>query len=213
MPNRKRLAWSRFAVYALAAFAAVAGAQTINLVTGNDKAEWTRIAIPPTHPVSDIAQWHIDPATKTIVCDGNGGHEWLRFNREFGDFRLHVEWRFAKLDGSPHYNSGVFFRNDADGTIWHQAQTSPGGGYLFGETLIGEKKTSFNLMKEMTENRLKPAGEWNAYDIECRKDTCTLAVNGAVVNTLHTDVVKGYVGLESEGFKIEFRNIEVTELH
>jgi hypothetical protein len=127
MPNGRRLAWSSFAVYAMAAFAAVAGAQTINLVTGNDKAEWTRIAIPPTHPVSDIAQWHIDPATKTIVCDGNGGHEWLRFNREFRDFRLHVEWRFTKLDGSPHYNSGVLFRNDADGTIWHQAQTSPGG--------------------------------------------------------------------------------------
>jgi hypothetical protein len=78
--------------------------------------------------------------------------------------------------------------------------------------MIGETKTSFNLMKEMTENRLKPAGEWNAYDIECRKDTCTLAVNGAVVNTLHTDVAKGYVGLESEGFRIEFRNVEVTEL-
>lgn len=188
-------------------------AQAKNLVSENYKSEWTRIAIPPTHPVSDIAQWHIDPATKTIVCDGNGGHEWLRFNKEFSDFKLHVEWRFTKLDGNPHYNSGVFFRNDTDGTIWHQAQTTPEGGYIFGETLIDGKKTSFNEMKEMSENRLKPAGEWNVYDIECRKDTCTLAVNGAVVNTLHTGVLKGYVGVESEGFQIEFRKIEVEELH
>jgi hypothetical protein len=162
--------------------------------------------------VSDIAQWHIDPAAKTIVCDGNGGHEWLRFNKEFSDFKFHVEWRFTKLDGNPHYNSGVFFRNDTDGTIWHQAQTSPEGGYIFGETLIDGKKTSFNEMKEMSENRVKPAGEWNVYDIECRKDTCTLAVNGAVVNTLHTGVTQGYVGLESEGFQIEFRNVQVEEL-
>jgi hypothetical protein len=197
---------------ALLAAAASALAQARNLVTERSKSEWTRIAIPPLHPVSDIAQWHIDPAAKTIVCDGNGGHEWLRFNKEFSDFKFHVEWRFTKLDGNPHYNSGVFFRNDADGTIWHQAQTSPEGGYIFGETLIDGKKTSFNEMKEMSENRVKPAGEWNVYDIECRKDTCTLAVNGAVVNTLHTGVTQGYVGLESEGFQIEFRNVQVEEL-
>lgn len=197
---------------ALLAVAASGFAQARNLVTERSKSEWTRIAIPPLHPVSDIAQWHIDPAAKTIVCDGNGGHEWLRFNKEFSDFKFHVEWRFTKLDGNPHYNSGVFFRNDTDGTIWHQAQTSPEGGYIFGETLIDGKKTSFNEMKEMSENRVKPAGEWNAYDIECRKDTCTLAVNGAVVNTLHTGVTQGYVGLESEGFQIEFRNVQVEEL-
>ncbi len=186
-------------------------AQVKNLVTETHKTDWTRIAIPPSHPVSTTEQWHIDPKTKTIVCDGNGGHEWLRFNKEFGDFRFHVEWRFTKLEGNPHYNGGIFFRNDEDGTILHQAQTTPEGGYLFGETLIDRKKTSFNKKNEMTENRIKPAGEWNAYDIVCRKDTCTLAVNGKVVNTLHTDVATGYVGLESEGFKIEFRNIELEE--
>src|SRR5579859_1713020 len=185
-----KLNWSRSASVILAGFtlllSAGAGAQRENLVTKNYKSQWTRIAIPPAHPVSDIAQWHIDPAAKTVVCDGNGGHEWLRFNQEFSDFKLHVEWRFTKLDGDAHYNSGVFFRNDSDGTIWHQAQTSPEGGYLFGETMLNGKKTSFNLMKEMTENRIHPAGDWNTYDIECRKGTCTLSVNGAVVNTLHT---------------------------
>lgn len=210
MLNWKRSA-SAILVCALL-WSASAGAQGKNLVTKGYKSQWTRIAIPPTHPVSNIEQWHIDPAAKTIVCDGNGGHEWLRFNKEFSDFKLHVEWRFTKLAGDPHYNSGVFFRNDKDGTIWHQAQTSPEGGYLFGETMLGGKKTSFNLMKEMTENRVHPAGDWNIYDIECRKNTCTLSVNGAIVNTLHTDVMSGYVGLESEGFKIEFRKIEIQEL-
>ncbi len=212
MLNWEKIARGALAVCSLLVFAVPAGAQTINLVTENYATEWTRIAIPPTHPVSSVMQWHIDPAARTIVCDGNEGHEWLRFNRQFADFRFHVEWRFTKLEGNPHYNSGVFFRNDADGTIWHQAQTTQEGGYLFGETLIGEKKTSFNLMKEMTEDRIRPAGEWNVYDIECRKDTCTLSVNGAVVNTLHTDVPRGYVGLESEGFRIEFRDIEIEEL-
>jgi Icc-related predicted phosphoesterase len=212
MAPLRQLAASAVTVFALLVLTAPARGQAKNLVTKNYSSEWTRIAIPPTHTVSNVMQWHIDPATRTIVCDGNGGHEWLRFNRQFADFRFHVEWRFTKLGGNPHYNSGVFFRNDADGIVWHQAQTTQEGGYLFGATLIGGKKTSFNLMKEMTEDRIRPPGEWNAYDIDCRKNTCTLAVNGPIVNTLHTDVLKGYVGLESEGFQIEFRNIELEEL-
>jgi hypothetical protein len=117
--------------------------------------------------VSNIAQWHIDAAKRQIVCDGNGGHDWLRFNKELRNFTFHVKWRFTPIPGPPKYNSGVFFRNDADGTIWHQAQTTPEGGYLFGVTPVDGKLTSFNEQKKMTENRIKPAGEWNVYDIRC----------------------------------------------
>lgn len=197
---------------ALLVVALPASSQSVNLFPADYQDQWTRVAIPPTHPVSQIAQWHIDPIRHQIVCDGNGGHEWLRFNRELSNFTFHVDWRFTKLPGSPGYNSGIFFRNNEDGTIWHQAQTATNGGYLFGVTLIDGKPTSFNEEKEMTENRLHPPGEWNAYDIRCTGGTCTLAVNGAVVNTLHTGVEKGYIGLEAEGYRIEFKNFKVKEL-
>ncbi|MDR3751288.1 MAG: DUF1080 domain-containing protein [Terracidiphilus sp.] len=197
---------------ALLAFVLPASAQTVNLFPANYQEQWTRIAIPPTHPVTSIPQWHIDAAKRTILCDGNGGHDWLRFGKELHNFTFHVQWRFTKLPGTPKYNSGVFFLNDEDGTVWHQAQTSPGGGYIFGATPLDGKMTKFNLSKEMTENRIKPAGKWNTYDIRCVSHTCTLAVNGAVVNTLHVDVEKGYIGLESEGYRIEFKNFKVQEL-
>jgi hypothetical protein len=189
-----------------------AASQTVNLFPDNYADAWTRVAIPPDHPVSQIAQWHIDPTKRVIICDGNGGHEWLRFNKEFHNFTFHVKWRFTKLSGSPSYNSGVFFRNDENGTIWHQAQTALNGGYIFGWTIIDGKLTHFNELKNMTENRLNPPGKWNTYDIRCVADTCTLAVNGEVVNTIHNDVRKGYIGLESEGYQIEFKNLIVKEL-
>ena len=197
---------------ALLALVLPARAQTVNLFPSNYQDQWTRIAIPPGHPVSQTAQWHIDAAKRQIVCDGNGGHEWLRFNHELTNFTFHVMWRFTKLPGTPKYNSGVFFRNDADGTIWHQAQTSPEGGYVFGETPMAGKLTYFNELKNMTENRVKPAGQWNTYDIRCTSNACTLAVNGAVVNTIHPGVQKGYIGLESEGFQITFKDFKVQEL-
>lgn len=193
-----------------------AAAQKINMFPSNADQQWTRIAIPPTHPVSDIPQWHIDAAKRTIVCDGNGGHEWLRFSHELGDFEFHVKWRFTPVNdtngATPKYNSGVFFRNNADGTIWHQAQTSLGGGYVFGLTPIDGKPTRFNLQKDMKENRVKPAGQWNVFDIRCVGSTCTLAVNGEVVNTIQTGVTRGYVGLESEGYQITFTDFKLREL-
>src|SRR5579863_4266316 len=137
-------------------------AQTINLFPANhddpQHEVWTRITIPPGHSISDIAQWHIDYARHQIVCDGNGGHEWLRFNHEISNFTFHVKWRFKPV-ATPHakYDSGVFFRNNLDGSIWHQAQTSPDGGYIFGVTPVDGKPKGFSLQKEMTENRLRPA--------------------------------------------------------
>ncbi len=186
--------------------------QSVNLFPANYPDQWTRIAIPPTHPVSQIAQWHLDASRHKIVCDGNGGHEWLRFNHELGDFTFHVKWRFTKLPGTPKYNSGIFFRNNEDGTIWHQAQTATDGGYIFGETLIDGKLTRFNEKKDMKENRLRPPGQWNTYDIRCVGSACTLVVNGEVVNTIQTGVNKGYIGLESEGYRIEFKDLKVREL-
>ncbi len=199
-------------VFALLAFALPTFSQSIPMFPADYQQMWTRVAIPPTHPVSTIAQWHIDAAHHTIRCDGNGGHEWLRFNQELANFTFHVKWRFTPQPGTPHYNSGVFFRNSKDGTVWHQAQTSLGGGYIFGETSVEGKLTRINLRKQMTENRVKPAGKWNTYDIRCVASTCTLAVNGKVVNTLQLSVEKGYVGLESEGYPIEFKDLKLHRL-
>ena len=208
----RRYALSGALALALFALALPALSQSIPMFPADYQQMWTRVAIPPTHPVSDIAQWHIDAAHRTIRCDGNGGHEWLRFNRELASFTFYVKWRFIPQPGTPHYNSGVFFRNSKDGTIWHQAQTSPGGGYIFGETPVEGKLTRFNLRKQMTENRVKPAGQWNSYDIRCVANTCTLAVNGKVVNTLQLAAEKGYVGLESEGYPIEFKDLKLKQI-
>jgi hypothetical protein len=200
------------ATIAITLSACAASAQTINLFPADYQAQWTRVAIPPTKPVSDIPQWHFDVASRTILCDGNGGHDWLRFNRELGNFIFSVKWRFTPVEGTTKYNSGVFFRNNEDGSIWHQAQTSLGGGYIFGLTPVDGKPTAFNLSKQMTENRVKPAGKWNAYAIRCVGDTCTLDVNGKVVNTTKVGLDKGYIGLESEGFQIEFKDLKLQAL-
>ena len=183
-----------------------------DIFPGDHLGEWTRIAIPPAKQISNIAQWHSDTKERVIVCDGNGGHEWLRYNHELTNFEFHVQWRFTKLDGTAKYNSGVFFRNNRDGSIWHQAQAGLAGGYIFGDTPVAGKLQRVNLLAQMKENRVKPAGEWNGYVIRCQGADCTLAVNGEVTSEIHIDVPSGFIGLESEGYRIEFRHLELTVL-
>ena len=58
-----------------------------------------------------------------------------------------------------------------------------------------------------------PAGEWNTYDITAKGHTISLSVNGKVVSEFtQAEVPEGYVALEAEGYRIEFRNVRVKPL-
>jgi len=52
-------------------------------------------------------------------------------------FVYHVAWRWSRLDGGPAYKGEVQIRGGADGKIWHQAQGTMAGGFLFGATRVG----------------------------------------------------------------------------
>ena len=175
---------------------------------------WTRLPIPHTGKLGP-EQWHVDAANRLLICNGDGGHDWLRYDRELADGIFHVEWRFAKVEGKSGYNSGVFIRNAADGSIWHQAQVgSESGGYYFGDTPIEGKIQRFNLSKQLHDQRVREAGEWNTYELTARGKKLTAWVNGAVTSEFSDcQVPKGYIGLEGEGWRIEFRNIKLKELH
>jgi hypothetical protein len=104
----------------------------------------------------------------------------------------------------------VYVRTSADGATWFQAQTGPTGGYIFGSFPVAGKAQRVNLLDKMTENRVKPAGEWNVYEVRAVGKTLALWVNGAVVITYtECEVPRGFVGLEAEGYRIEFRNLKL----
>jgi hypothetical protein len=183
---------------------------------GTNLEGWTRVPLAAKGQpgkLSEVTQWALDPATGVLVCSGEGGHEFLRWDQELGDFVYHVEWRFTAKPGGKGYNSGIYVRNSADGTVWHQAQTGDGRGFLFADTLKDGKIERVTLMKQVTDSRVKPAGEWNTYEITCKGKDMSLWVNGGVICEWNEcPVPKGYLGLEAEGWRIEFRNVKVKPL-
>ena len=185
----------------------------VDLLPQQDFKGWKRVGIPPTEPLSAETQWRVDSATKTLICSGKGGHEWLLSDRELSNFILHVEWRFTPLPGTPRYNSGIGVRLSRYGEIWHQAQTGESGAFLFGRTIVDGGLKFVNLREKMTQNRVKPAGEWNTFEVRAEAGTIALWVNGAKVSRFTgCGMLKGHVGFEAEGFEITFRNIKLKEL-
>jgi hypothetical protein len=188
----------------------------VDLLADKGLKDWTRVPLGavgqlPAGNVSDPSPWKLDPSGQVLVCEGDkAGHEMFRYGAELGDFVLHAEWRFTRLEGEKPYNSGVFVRTSADGATWLQAQTGPAGGYLFGNVLVSGTAQRVNLRDKMKENRVAPAGEWNTYEIRAVGKALTLWVNGAVVSEYpECEVPRGFIGLEAEGYRIEFRNLKL----
>jgi hypothetical protein len=176
---------------------------------------WTRTTLHATDKLSEKSQWTFDPSTGILLCRGDGGHDWLRWDKEQGDFVYHVEWRFTPVTtGKKGYNSGLYVRNSGDAKVWHQAQI--GGGpdaFLFGETFTNGELKRFTFTKQQADKRVRPAGEWNIFEVTCKGKDVALWVNGEVVNEWHEcEVPRGFVGLEAEGYRIEFRSVKVKPL-
>jgi hypothetical protein len=186
----------------------------VDILPPADLKGWSRVPVPPAGQLGR-AQWHVDAEKKVLICDGNGGHDMLLFDKEIGDAIFHFEFRYTKIEGKTGYNSGAYVRNSKDGAIWHQAQLGDAnGGYLFGETPgANNQKKWFNLSKQVADSRVKPAGEWNTLEVTAVGKVLTLWVNGAVTCQFEDcGREKGYLGLEGEGYRIEFRNLKVKAL-
>ena len=186
----------------------------VDILPAADLTGWYRVPVPPTGQLGR-AQWHVDGANHLLVCDGDGGHDMLLFDRETGDAIFHFEFRYTKIEGKTGYNSGAYVRNSRDGAIWHQAQFGDANaGFLFGQTVGPDgQKRSFNLSQQVTDMRVKPAGEWNTLEITARGKELTLWVNGAVTcRFADCGAATGYLGLEGEGYRIEFRQLKLKVL-
>lgn len=186
----------------------------VDILPPPDLKGWYRVTVPPGGKLGR-EQWHVDADKKILICDGDGGHDMLLCEKEIGDAIFHFEFCYTKVEGKTGYNSGAYVRNSKDGAIWHQAQFGDAkDGYLFGETPTPDgKKKFFHLAKQVKEMRVKPAGQWNTFEITARGKTLTLWVNGAVTCQFdNCGQDKGRIGLEGEGYRIEFRNLKVKEL-
>ena len=188
-----------------------AGEQGQALFNGKDLTGWVNVnAAPDTWSVRD----------GIIVCNGQP-KGFLRSTRTYENYILEYEWKHLTEGG----NAGVMIHADAlphIGSFYPRSveiQAKDGDhGSVFGiqgcliKPLTNPLKRGW-LRARATEERAKPAGQWNHYCLTSRDGNLELAVNGKVVTrAADSSLVKGYICLESEGAEVHFRNLRITEL-
>jgi hypothetical protein len=192
----------------------------VPLFNGRDLSGWVNVNCAPE-------TWSVNDGM--IHCTGlpTGA---LRTPRQYENFILELEWRHLRSGG----NSGVF--------IWGSPIAAPGVPFLravevqvldHGFNVPGKNEWytthgdvfpihgstmkpfgHHNGMRSFpSEERSKGTPEWNHYRIVCSNGVIRLHVNGKEVSGGEDcNYRKGYLGLESEGGPIDFRNVRIKEL-
>ena len=179
----------------------------------------------------DFEGWHIylkdadaDPKNVWKVRDGEiwctgNPTGFLRTKQKYSDFKLVLEWRWPEKPG----NSGVLLHMSGQEKIWplcmeaqlmhKRAGDFVGMGCNFNENKA-KKGGPISYTPRMNESNEKKLGGWNTYEITCKGDTIEATINGQLQNkATGVNISKGYIGLQSEGVPIMFRNIKLTPLN
>ena len=152
-----------------------------------------------------------------ISCTGQP-FGFLRSKKVYRNFILRADWRFqkgwqAKPGGDDWPNAGFFI---LAGPIQKDWPTSLEVQGYFGEagSVFGVKGGKITGAKRGPFVKERPAfGEWDHYEITVRDGSVSVVLNGKLVNE-GTDAYpsEGSICLQSEGWPVYYRNVEVKEL-
>lgn len=184
------------------------------LWNGTDLAGWTLYLGDATVDAKGV--WSATGGVLRLDTKASG---YIKAEKSFSNYRLHVEWRWAK-DAAPNANSGVLLHVHGPDAVWplcFEAQLKNGNaGQVVGMGLDIPAAPLQNNRKRsprLAEASEKPLGEWNTYDLHCRGDTIEVFVNGVRQNHVtKLPVSAGAIALQMEGFPIEFRNVWLEPL-
>ena len=181
---------------------------------------WKSFSEDPKTKTADV--WTLTP-DRVLVCKGKP-LGYLYTEKAYANFVLSFEWRSppGKKPGS----GGVLVRMTGKHRVWPkslEAQLNAGAegdfwgldGFQFdgpAEKLKKLEHPQFGKLTNLPRGNveLKPAGEWNRYEIIADGPTVTLKINGRQVNqATHCDTEAGPILFTSEGDEIHFRNIRL----
>jgi len=159
-----------------------------------------------------------------VVCPPNGGGN-LFTEKEYANFVLRLEFKL-----SPGGNNGIGLRAPLEGDAAYQGmeiQVLDDPAPQYKDILPGQHCGSIYGVFPAKQGALKPAGEWQTYEITARGRRVSINLNGTMVVDADLDTVKdesvlkqhpglarttGHIGFLGHRSHVEFRNIRIKEL-
>jgi hypothetical protein len=193
--------------------ASAEGAEFRSLFNGHDLAGWLAVG------AGAGEDWLVRDGC--LLCQGKH-HSWLRSSRQYGDFRLALEYQVA--EGA---NSGVYVHVPADGKHHRDRSSLPPAGFEI--QILDDHASRYAGLKDYQYSASlydiagasprvsKPAGEWNKLEIECVGLHVSVIHNGVRVVDARPERFpllalrnkQGYLGLQSHNGVVRFRNLQI----
>ena len=83
------------------------------------------------------------------------------------------------------------------------------GMLMGGIPIEGIEGPFYRKSRMVEESPEKPVGEWNSMDFVCRDGVIKAFLNGVFINEARCEDREGYIGIQSEGGPMDFRNIRI----
>jgi hypothetical protein len=180
----------------------------------------------------DLTGWHVKDGKmeawkadgEMISCVAPGGG-WLTSDKEYGDFILRLEYRIG-----PGGNSGVGIRYPAVGDPAHvgmEIQILDDADPKYANLKAAQYNGGIYYQAAPKAKAAKAPGEWNRYVIRAQGPNVVIRLNGQEIQRVNLDEYtkgegnykplaerprRGFIGLQSHGDRVDFRNIEIREL-
>ena len=217
MSQTRRLMTGCFVVWAFSLLAVAAdtvdapAAETppstqVKLFNGENLDGWTLFI--PGGTVDPKTVWSVHDGV--VRCEGKPAG-YMRTTKTYGNYKLHIEWRWPIKGG----NSGLLLHISGEDKVWPKsieaqlAHENAGDFWVIGGAEFKEHTNEKDRrVPKRHQHNEKKIGEWNTMEAVCDGNTIRVTVNGLLQNVAtETTVTEGYIGLQSEGTPVEFRNI------
>jgi len=163
----------------------------VDLFNGKDLTGWVAM---------NKAEWTVEDGLLTLT--GKGGNGWLRTEKTYRNFELSIEWKTA----AEKYDSGIYYGAGEKGTPWPKKGTQI-------NLLKGKEGEGVNLKDAPGKPDLIKAGDWNLFVLRVQGNAVKLSINGKEAWSVEDPYVnEGYIGLQAEGVRFQFRNVKLTPL-
>lgn len=152
----------------------------------------------------------------TILCTGQKG-PWLRSEKEYDDFNLRLRYKLK-----PGGNSGIYVRVPSGGNhhgkdAGVEIQVLDDDAEKYAKLKPYQYTGSVYAVAPATEHVGRPAGEWNALEINCQGDEYTITHNGVVIvhatpqdfPGLNERLKRGFLGLQNHSEEVWYQDLRI----
>lgn len=189
--------------------------QTEDLFNGKDLSNWNFVVDGDKAPHE-----HVFSVQDGVILIHGNPFGYMYTKKKYSNYILELEWSWVDSES----NSGIFLmiaepKNPFPNGIECQLKAGIAGDFvLLGGSDMDEYvvpadgRPKFPVIKKREDSSEKPVGEWNKAKIEVKEGKVTVYINGVLQNQGTNKVKEGYIGLQSEGGPIQFRNLRLTNL-